>query len=99
MAPSRLKLPAPSLPEAYLFPGTIRENIHHDATDERVETATRESWAHGIIAALPSGYETDVGEAGHQFSGGQRQLIAITRVLVTDPKVFIPDEPRRPWTC
>jgi ATP-binding cassette subfamily B protein len=81
--------------ENYLFSGTISENIRFgrpEATQEQVEEATREIGAHGFIAALPEGYETDVSNRGGLLSAGQRQLIAFSRAFLADPAVLILDE-------
>jgi ATP-binding cassette subfamily B protein len=81
--------------ENYLFSGTISDNIRFgrpEATQEDVEEATRAIGAHGFIAALPNGYQTQVSNRGGLLSAGQRQLIAFSRAFLADPAVLILDE-------
>jgi ATP-binding cassette, subfamily B, bacterial len=81
--------------ENYLFSGTIADNIRFgrpDATQEDVEAATRAIGAHGFIAALPDGYQTQVSNRGGLLSAGQRQLVAFSRAFLADPAVLILDE-------
>ena len=81
--------------ETYLFHSSIRENLRFacpDATDKQIEDAARAAQIHGLIASLPEGYDTQVGERGYRFSGGEKQRIAIARTVLRNPPVLILDE-------
>jgi ATP-binding cassette subfamily B protein len=81
--------------ETYLFHASIRENLRFacpDATDEEIEAAARAAQIHELIASLPDGYETMVGERGYRFSGGEKQRIAIARTVLRNPPVLVLDE-------
>ncbi len=81
--------------EAYLFSGTVADAIGYarpEASDEEIEAAARSVGAHDMIAALPDGYQHEVGERGRNLSAGQRQLIALARAELADPDILLLDE-------
>ncbi len=81
--------------ETYLFHASVRENLRFakpGATDEEVEAAARAARIHDLIASLPDGYETVVGERGYRFSGGEKQRIAIARTVLRNPPILVLDE-------
>ena len=81
--------------ETYLFHDTIRENLRFakpDATDDELEAAAKAARIHDLIAALPEGYDTVVGERGYRFSGGEKQRIAIARTILRNPPILVLDE-------
>ena len=81
--------------ETYLFHATVRENLRFakpDASDEEIEEAARTAQIHELIATLPDGYDTVVGERGYRFSGGEKQRIAIARTVLRNPPVLVLDE-------
>jgi ATP-binding cassette subfamily B protein len=81
--------------ETYLFHASVRENLRFakpDATDAELEAAARAAQIHDLIASLPEGYDTVVGERGYRFSGGEKQRIAIARTILRNPPVLVLDE-------
>ena len=83
------------LQETWLKAGTIRENIvmgKPDATEEEIIQAAKASYSYGFIKRLPNGFDTVIGEDGGSLSQGQKQLLCITRVMLTRPPMLILDE-------
>jgi ATP-binding cassette subfamily B protein len=81
--------------ETYLFHATVRDNLRFarpDATDDDIEDAARAAQIHEVIATLPEGYDTMVGERGYRFSGGEKQRMAIARTILRNPPVLVLDE-------
>jgi ATP-binding cassette, subfamily B, bacterial len=81
--------------ETYLFHASVRENLRFarpEATDEEVEAAARTARIHDLVASLPQGYDTIVGERGYRFSGGEKQRMAIARTVLRNPPVLVLDE-------
>jgi ATP-binding cassette subfamily B protein len=81
--------------ETYLFHSSIADNLRFarpEATDEELVDAARAARIHDLIASLPDGYDTMVGERGYRFSGGEKQRIAIARTVLRNPPVLVLDE-------
>jgi ATP-binding cassette subfamily B protein len=81
--------------ETYLFHASVRENLRFarpDATDSEIDDAARTARIHDLIASLPDGYDTVVGERGYRFSGGEKQRMAIARTVLRNPPVLVLDE-------
>ncbi len=79
----------------HLFSGTVLENLRYgrpDATMPEIEAAVKAVSADGIIARLPQGYDSPVGEGGNSLSTGEKQLLSFARALLADPRIFVLDE-------
>jgi ATP-binding cassette, subfamily B, bacterial len=81
--------------DVFLFTGTLRENIAYgklDATQGEIEEASRRAHLTDLIASLPDGYDTQIGERGLKLSGGQKQRLSIARMFLKNPQILILDE-------
>ncbi|GGI06568.1 ABC transporter [Egicoccus halophilus] len=81
--------------DAHLFHESIADNLRYaraDATQEQIEAACRAARIHHVIARLPDGYDTVVGERGYRLSGGEKQRVSLARVLLKDPAIVVLDE-------
>jgi ATP-binding cassette subfamily B protein len=81
--------------ENYLFHDTIRTNLTYarpDATQAEIEAAARAANIHEFVMGLPEGYDTVAGERGYRLSGGEKQRIALARVILKNPRILVLDE-------
>ncbi len=81
--------------ETHLFHDTIRTNLLYaklNATQNEIEAAARAANIHDFVVGLPDGYDTIVGERGYRLSGGEKQRIALARVILKDPRILVLDE-------
>ncbi|GJD34045.1 ABC transporter ATP-binding protein [Methylobacterium aerolatum] len=81
--------------DPYLLHASVAENLlfaRPDATDADLHAAARTAQLHDLLAALPDGYDTVVGERGHRFSGGEKQRLSLARTILRDPRVLLLDE-------
>ena len=81
--------------ETHLFHDTIRTNLLYaklDATQAELEAAARAANIHDFVVSLPEGYDTIVGERGYRLSGGEKQRVALARVILKNPRILVLDE-------